>query len=107
MIFWELGSSGFRRYSFITILEYSSQSFHASFETFSYTRFPNSPCHGMRSRPGISLPNLTHFTMRVPGLTGSLGSGVGSQDSFAMLFSLEWPLFSPYCNFAENPSRSM
>src|SRR5438034_905926 len=35
MIFCELGSSGFSRYSFMTIFEYSSHSFQASFETFS------------------------------------------------------------------------
>src|SRR5260370_12059660 len=94
MIFWELGSSGFRRYSFMTILEYSSHSFHASFEMFSYTRLPNSPCHGMRSKPGNSFPNLTQCTMRVPGFTGSLGgAGVGSQDSLAMLFSCSFLSF--------------
>src|SRR5713226_10464267 len=87
MIFCELGSRGFSRYSFITILECSSQSFQASFETLSYTRLPISPRHGMRSRPGNSLPNLTQCTMRVPGFTSSLGAGVGLQDSFAMLFS--------------------
>src|SRR5580704_14910969 len=27
-------------------------------------RLPISPFHGTRSRPGISRPNLTHFTMR-------------------------------------------
>ena len=84
MIFCELGSSGFKRYSFITILEYSSQSFHASLETFSNTRFPISPFQGTRSSPGISFPNFTQCTMRVPGFTGSLGAGVGSQLSFAM-----------------------
>src|SRR5437868_5718065 len=43
----------------------------------------------MRSRPGISLPNFTQCTMRVPGFTGSLcaGAGVGSQDSLAMPLS--------------------
>ena len=84
MIFCELGSSGLRRYSFITILEYSSHSFHASLETFSNTRLPISPFQGTRSSPGISLPNFTQCTMRVPGFTGSLGAGVASQLSFAM-----------------------
>src|SRR6266849_8971992 len=93
MIFCELGSSGFSRYSFMIILECSSQSFHASFETFSKTRLPISPLQGMRSRPGNSLPNFTQCTMRVPGLTGSLGAGVGPQDSFAILFSSHSLLF--------------
>ena len=35
MIFWELGTIGFRRYSFISILEYSTHSFQASLETLS------------------------------------------------------------------------
>src|SRR6202795_4285814 len=87
MIFCELGSSGFKRYSFMIILECSSQSFQASFETLSYTRFPSSPCQGTRSRPGNYLPNLTQCTMRVPGFTASLGADAGSQDSLAMLFS--------------------
>src|SRR2546430_8714737 len=52
MIFCELGSSGFSRYSFMTIFECSSQSFQASFETLSKTRLPISPRHGIRSRPG-------------------------------------------------------
>src|SRR6266436_9646165 len=93
MIFCELGSSGFSRYSFITILECSSHSFHASFETLSYTRLPISPLQGMRSSPGRSLSNLTQCTMRVPGLTGSLGAGIGSQDSLAILFSSHSLLF--------------
>src|SRR6266852_9369658 len=89
MIFWEFGSRGFSRYSFIIIFECSSQSFHASFETFSYTRLPSSPVHGMRSRPGISFPNFTQWTIRVPGLTGSLVTGSGPQESLAILFSSE------------------
>jgi hypothetical protein len=68
-------------------LECSRQSFQASFETFSNTRFPSSHCQGTRSKPGNSLPNFTQCTMRAPGFTASLGAGVGSQDSFAMLFS--------------------
>src|SRR5467141_2566068 len=104
MIFCELGSSGFSRYSFITIFECSSHSFHASFETLSYTRLPISPLQGMRSRPGKSLSNLTQCTIRVPGLTGSLGTGAGSQDSFAILFTSQNRSFSPYCNSAEIPS---
>src|SRR5690242_839476 len=59
----------------------------------------------MRSRPGNSLPNLTQCTMRVPGLTGSLGAGVGSQDSLAMQFSSKIFSPSPYCNSTQNPSR--
>src|SRR5580704_7857621 len=94
IIFCELGSSGFRRYSFITIFECSSHSFHASFETLSYTRLPRSPRHGTRSRPGKSLSNLTQCTMRVPGFTGSLGAAVGPQDSSAMLFSSPSPHFT-------------
>jgi hypothetical protein len=31
--------------------------------------------------------------MRVPGLTGSLVAAAGSQDSFAILFSSQKPLF--------------
>src|SRR5580704_14486871 len=84
MIFCEFGSSGLSRYSFITIFECSIHSFQASFDTLSYTRLPSSPLQGMRSSPGISLPNFTQCTMREPGLTGSLGAGVGSQDSFAI-----------------------
>src|SRR5208337_1973609 len=38
----------------------------------------------MRSNPGISLPNFTQCTMRVPGLMGSLGVGVGSHESLVM-----------------------
>src|SRR6266852_2292887 len=89
MIFWEFGSRGFSRYSFIIIFECSSQSFHASFETFSYTLLPNSPAHGMRSRPGISFPNFTQWTIRVPGWAGSFVAGSGPQVSLAMLFSSE------------------
>ena len=51
----------------------------------------------MRSSPGNSFPNFTHFTMRVPGFTGSLGAGVGSQDSLAMRFSCLFRSFLPYC----------
>src|SRR2546429_6740136 len=87
MIFCELGSSGFSRYSFMTIFECSSQSFQASFETLSKTRLPISPRHGTRSRPGNSLSNFTQCTMRVPGFTSSLDAGVGPQVSLAMLIS--------------------
>src|SRR5713226_10766306 len=86
MIFWEFGSRGLRRYSFITILECSIHNFQASLETFSKTRLPSSPFHGGRSSPGNSRPNLTQCTMRVPGLTGSLAAGVGLQDSLAIVF---------------------
>src|SRR6266436_7112131 len=85
MIFWELGSRGLRRYSFITILECSIQSFQASFETLSKTRLPSSPFQGGRSSPGISRPNFTQWTMRVPGFTGSLAADVGPQDSLAIM----------------------
>src|SRR6202035_5224182 len=56
--------TGFRRYSFMIIFECSIQSVQASFETFSKMRLPSSPFHGMRSSPGISRPNLMHFTIR-------------------------------------------
>src|ERR1700730_1016176 len=85
MIFWELGSRGLRRYSFITILECSIHSFQASLETLSKTRLPSSPFHGGRSRPGSSLPNFTQWTMRVPGCTGSLAAEVGPQESLAIV----------------------
>src|SRR5208337_4110893 len=56
------------------------------------TRLPSSPFQGMRSNPGISLPNFTHCTMRVPGLIGSLGEGVGPQhESLAMRSSWKRP----------------
>src|SRR6267142_2880125 len=74
MIFCDYGSSGFSRYSFTNILEYSIHSFQASAETFSYTRLPRSPFQGMRSRPGISLSNFTQWTMRAPGFAGALGA---------------------------------
>src|SRR5271169_2714068 len=64
MIFCDWESRGFRRYSFMTIFECSIQSVHPSFETFSKMRLPSSPFHGMRSSPGISRPNLMHFTIR-------------------------------------------
>src|SRR5258708_13040780 len=92
MIFWEFGSMGFRRYSFINILEYSTHSFHASFDTFSYTRLPISPRQGTRSSPGMSFPNFTQCTMRVPGVTGSLGAGVGPHESSPILFPPEGPI---------------
>src|SRR5271167_1927819 len=85
MIFIEFGSSGFRRYSFITILECSIHNFQASFETFSYTRLPISPFHGTRSRPGISRSNFTQCTMRSPGFAGALTAGAGVQDSSAIV----------------------
>src|SRR5580698_11608732 len=84
MIFCELGSSGLRRYSFITILECSIHIFQASLETLSYTRLPSSPFQGMRSRPGSSRPNFTQWTMRAPGFGGSL-DGVGPQESLAIV----------------------
>src|SRR5438445_3028333 len=59
MIFCELGSRGFSRYSFMTIFECSSQSFQASFETLSKTRLPISPRHGMRSSPGRYFSKIT------------------------------------------------
>src|SRR5256885_10410332 len=46
-------------------------------------RFPISPFQGTRSRPGNSLPNLMHFTIRVPGATGS-ADGAGLQLSSAI-----------------------
>src|SRR5437016_6621754 len=104
MIFCELGSSGFSRYSFMTIFECSSQSFQASFETLSKTRLPISPRHGIRSRPGNSLSNFTQCTMRVPGFTSSLDAGVGPQVSLAMPSPHARSFYSPYCNFVEIPS---
>src|SRR5256885_16046109 len=46
-------------------------------------RFPISPFQGTRSRPGNSLPNLMHLTIRVPGATGS-ADGAGLQLSSAI-----------------------
>src|SRR5207248_11340095 len=54
------------------IFECSIHNFHASFETFSYTRLPNSPRHGTRSSPGKSLSNFTQCTMRSPDAAGLL-----------------------------------
>src|SRR6266849_6620952 len=87
------------------IFECSSQSFHASFETFSKTRLPSSPVQGTRSSPGISFPNFTQWTMRVPGLTGSFaaGAGPGPQESFAIVLSSRIAI-SPYCKLEEFPS---
>src|SRR2546422_7815200 len=76
MIFCELGSSGFSRYSFMIILECSSQSFHASFETFSKTRLPISPLQGTRSRPGNSLPNLDRKSTRLNSSHGYISYAV-------------------------------
>src|SRR5580700_6649815 len=83
MIFWDAGSSGFRRYSFISIFECSIHIFQASCETFSYTRLPSSPFQGTRSRPGMSLSNFTQWTVRAPGLAGILEAAgfVGPQSS--------------------------
>src|SRR5580698_10170409 len=103
MICCDLGSSGFSRNSFITILECSTHSFQASFETLSYTRFPISPFHGIRSRPGISRPNFTHFTMRT-------GCAVVPAPEFPALFSSAIQLssrpccISRYCNRHRNSS---
>src|SRR5258708_8929455 len=83
IIFCELGSSGFSRYSFMIILECSIHDFHASFDTFSNTFLPSSPRHGTRSSPGNSLPNFTHFTIRVPSVTGALNGVSGPHESFA------------------------
>src|SRR5712692_1021400 len=87
MIFWDCGSSGFSRYSFISIFECSIHIFQASCDTLSYTRLPRSPFQGMRSRPGRSFPNFTQWTVRAPGLGGSLDAAgfVGPQDSSAMI----------------------
>src|SRR4051812_3749976 len=56
------------------IFECSSHIFHASFETFSKTRWPISPFHGTRSSPSIVLPNFTHFTVRPPGFDDACGA---------------------------------
>src|ERR1700679_1515706 len=103
MICCDLGSSGFSRNSFITILECSTHSFQASFETLSYTRWPISPFQGIRSRPGISRPNFTHFTMRT-------GCAVVPAPEFPALFSSAIQLsslsccISKYCNADRNSS---
>src|SRR2546425_7158751 len=91
MFFGEWGGRVLSRYSFMIILECSSHIFQASFETFSKTRLPTSPFQGGRSSPGISLPNLTHLTMRVPGLTASSAAGAGPHGSLGMAFSLKLP----------------
>src|SRR5256885_7368147 len=65
------------------IFECSIHNFHASFDTFSYTRLPNSPRHGTRSSPGKSLSNFTQCTIRVPGVTGSFEGVSGPHESFA------------------------
>src|SRR4029077_16450376 len=83
MIFCEFGSSGFNRYSFMIILESFIPLFHASLDTLSYTRFPNSPRHGTRSSPGKSLSNFTQCTIRVPAATGCVEGFSGSHESFA------------------------
>src|ERR1700756_4913896 len=83
IIFCEFGSSGLSRYSFMIIFECSIHNFHASFDTFSYTRFPNSPRHGTRSSPGKSLPNFTQCTIRVPGAAGCVEGVSGPHESFA------------------------
>src|SRR5258706_858195 len=46
-------------------------------------RFPISPLQGTRSSPANSFPNFTHFTIRVPGATGSV-EGAGLQLSSAI-----------------------
>src|SRR5438105_13535376 len=46
-------------------------------------RFPISPLQGTRSSPANSFPNFTHFTIRVPGATGS-ADGAGLQLSSAI-----------------------
>src|SRR5712691_9136261 len=87
MIFWDCGSSGFSRYSFISIFECSIHIFQASWDTLSYTRLPRSPFQGIRSRPGRSFPNFAQWTTREPGLGGSLDAAgfAGPQDSSAMI----------------------
>src|ERR1700678_3635583 len=84
MICCAFGSRGFRRNSFITILECSTHNFHASLETLSYTFFPISPFQGIRSSPGISRPNLTHFTIRTLAVAGC---AVAPAPEFPELFS--------------------
>src|ERR1700689_908750 len=103
MICCDLGSSGFSRNSFITILECSTPSFQASFETLSYTRWPISPFQGIRSRPGISPPDFTHFPKRP-------GRAVLPPPEFPALFSSAIQLssrsccISRYCNADRNSS---
>src|SRR6266478_4434548 len=70
----------------MSILECSIHIFQASCETFSNTRLPRSPFQGTRSRPGMSLPNFTQWTMRAPGFAGALGAAgfAGPQESSAI-----------------------
>src|SRR5580692_11701612 len=84
MIFCDCGSRGFSQYSFMIILECSIHSFQASLQTLSKMRCPTAPFQGMRSRPSISLPNLTHITLREPGRAGVASTGFGGlQESSA------------------------
>src|SRR3954464_9547103 len=55
---------GMSRYSLRIIFMRSSQSFHASTDTFSKMRWPSSPGQGGASRPGSSFWNFTHMTLR-------------------------------------------
>src|SRR5438445_472568 len=87
MIFWDCGSSGLSRYSFMIILECSIQSFQASLETFSKMRWPSSPFHGTRSRPSIFLPNFTHITVRVPGWPGADPAGFAGPQLSSAIFA--------------------
>src|SRR5580704_216038 len=70
----------------MSIFECSIHIFQASCETFSYTRLPRSPFHGTRSRPGMSLPNFTQWTVRAPGFAGALAAAgfTGPQESSAI-----------------------
>jgi hypothetical protein len=72
---------GIRRYSLRIIFMRSSQSFHASAETFSKIRWPSSPGHGGALRPGSSFWNLTHKTLRLLVIGMGRIAGVGPQVS--------------------------
>src|SRR5260221_8004696 len=72
---------GIRRYSFRIIFIRSSQSFHASLDTWSKMRCPSSPGHGGASRPGSSFWNFTHMTLRPLVFVDGDGAAEGPQES--------------------------
>src|ERR1700722_3062147 len=54
----------------------------------------------------MSFPNFTQCTMRVPGVTGSLGAGAGPQESSAILVTPEAAIVRQAvscCKFEETP----
>src|SRR5712691_2377672 len=72
---------GISRYSLRIIFIRSSQSFHASFETFSKMRCPSSPGQGGESSPGSSFWNFAHITFRPLLLVAGAGAGECPQES--------------------------